>query len=450
MATARKARTVYENFVSDYTPFEKQLEVHKSRKRYRYIHCGARAGKDRCSINEFIKKFVEMLGETEKENPERSKLIPRVHGWIIAPTIPLAAQSWRELKAFMPKDWVEHVDENEKCMYTADGGIIEVKSTSNPESLVAVGLDIVLWTEAAKSKPYDKALEAWNNIYMRLQSPGRGPKGKGGLVLVNSTPDVEGKWFQELYILALSDKKNWDVFHWRTSDNPYIRPEEEENARKMMTADQFEVQWNGNFPKGSGEIFANLAEICILDPEPPVSTKRYIAAWDPASPNGEDDSLFGIRDMDGKQVLVEKVKDKARRFWKHQHERIAELCKQYGNCPLIVLKTGLGEQSIEALMALGVNVIPVQETPALKVEMVMHFAFLCEKMAIRLINDPFQIDQLKIYGSKTLPSGAISYGAPRHKHDDSCSMLMALYKSFNEPTSTLPFIGTLLGVKRKG
>jgi predicted Fe-Mo cluster-binding NifX family protein len=391
-----------------------------------------------------------MLGETLDENPERGKLIPRVHGWILAPTIPLASQAWRELNTFMPKDWIVHVDENEKCMYTEDGGIIEVRSTSNPENLVSVGLDIVLWTEAARSKPDEKAREAWGNIFMRLQSPGRGPKGKGGLILVNSTPTLDGRFFQDLYLMALEDKKNWDVFHWETSDNPHIRKEEEENARRMMTADQFEMEWRGNFPKGGGEIFSNLKEICVLEPEPPNPNKRYFAAWDPASGNGEDDSILGIRDQDGKQVWIEKVKNSTRKMWKHQHERIAELCRQYNNAPLVVLKTGIGDQSVEQLMLLGVTVIPVHETPALKIEMVMHFSLLCEKEAIRLINDPFQIEQLRIYASKILSSGAMTYGAPRHKHDDYVSMLIALYKSFLEPTSTLPFFGKILGVKRRG
>lgn len=447
---ARDARVQIETYWTDYVPFDKQQEVHKSRKRYKLIHSGGRGGKDRCSINDFIFHYVDMLGETEKENPERARLIPRVHGWILAPTFPLASQAWRELNTFMPKDWVEHVDENEKCMYTVDGGIIEVRSTSNPENLVSVGLDIVLWTEAARSKPDDKAREAWGNIFMRLQSPGRGPKGKGGLILVNSTPTLDGRFFQDLYLMALEDKKNWDVFHWRTSDNPYIRPEEEENARRMMTAEQFEMEWNGNFPKGSGEIFPNLKEICVLEPEEPREGKRYYAAWDPASPYGEDDSVLGIRDHEGKQVWLEKVKTSGRRLWKQQHERIAELCKWYNNAPLTVLKTAIGEQSVEQLMSLGVNVIPVHETAALKVEMVMHFALLCEKMAIHLINDPFQIEQLRIYTSRILSSGAMTYGAPKHKHDDYVSMLIALYRNFMEPSTTLPFFGKILGVKRRG
>jgi hypothetical protein len=413
-------------------------------------NCGARAGKDRCSINEYIKQFIDMLSETPEENPERDNLIPRVHGWIIAPTIPLAAQTWRELNTFMPKEWVVHVDENEKCMYTEDGGIIEVKSTSNPESLVAVGLDIVLWTEAARSKPYEKALEAWGNLFMRLQSPGRGPKGKGGLVLINSTPHLEGRFFQELYTIALADKQNWDVFHWKTSDNPYIRKEEEEFARKMMTADQFDMEWNGNFPKGGGETFPNLDKICVLEPEEPREGKRYYAAWDPATPFGEDDSIIGVRDQDGKLVWVEKVKDGKRRLWTDQHARVNAICRAYNNAPLVVLKTGVGEQSVEQLVALGLNVTPLHETPALKVDMVMHFSLLCEKEAIRLINDPFMVEQLRIYAPKMLPSGTITYSAPKHKHDDYVSMLLALYKNFQEPTSTIPFFGKILGVKRRG
>lgn len=440
---ARHSRTQTETYYTTYTPFDKQQEVHNSRRPYKILVCGSRGGKDRCCVNEFIKKFIDMLGEDH-----RDELIPRVHGWILAPTYGLANQVWRELQSFMPSGWVEKIDENEKSMFTVDGGIIEVKSTSTPENLVSVGLDIVLWTEAARSKPDDKMREAWSNIFTRLQSPGRGPGGKGGHILINSTPTADLGFYHELYLMALEDKKHWSVHHWRTIDNPYITKEQEEQARRMLTQAQFEMEWLAQFPKEGGEMFANLDEICTLEPEEPYPDKRYYAAWDPASPQGEDDSLVGVRDHLGRQVKILKV---SRKLWKHQTEMVADLCKRYNNAPLVILKTAIGEQLPEKMAELGVRVDAIHETNELKGEMVMHFALLCEHKSILLLDEPFQEEQLRQYRSRILPqSGKISYGAPKHKHDDYVSMLLALYKNFLEPSSTIPFIGRLLGAKRRG
>lgn len=263
---------------------------------------------------------------------------------------------------------------------------------------------------------------------------------------MNSTPHGLG-YFHELYLMALEDKKHWDVFEWTTMDNPYIRPEDEEKARRMMTKAQFEQEWLAQFPKEGGEIFPNLEKICVLQPEDPVAGKRYFAAWDPSAPRGEDDSLLGIRDEHGRQVHIEIL---SRKLWKNQHEKIAEVCKRYNNAHLAVLSTGLGNQSPEELIRLGLTVIPIVESPSVKTDMVLHLSLLCEKEAVWLLDNPFQREQLRIYRSKMLPSGGMSYGAPRHKHDDYVSMLMALYKNFLEPTSTLPFFGKILGVKRRG
>ena len=201
----------------EYTPHPGQQLVHESTARFKVVAAGARWGKDRCMVMEFITQFANMLSEDRG-----TEMVPYVHGWIIAPTYMLARQNWRELKAFFPRQWVTNLWEGDKMIETVNGGMIEVRSADDPESLVGVGLDIVLITEAGRIKHFD---EVWTNIEMRLASPGRGPNGQGGLGLVNGTPRGLGfyydmwRWGQKDTPYYDSAWESWQFSSW---ENPYL------------------------------------------------------------------------------------------------------------------------------------------------------------------------------------------------------------------------------------
>lgn len=200
-----------------YEPHEKQKLIHASKARFKVLACGARFGKDRCSVMEFIQKFAEML--SEDRGPE---LVPRVHAWIIAPVYKMSRQVWMELKAYFPREWIIQKWESDQMIETAGGGLIEVRSADDPDMLVGVGLDMVWITEAARIPRLD---EVWTNLETRLMSPGRGPGGKGGIAIINSTPKGSGffktmfRWGQKgdpLY------DENWESWQFSSWANPYL------------------------------------------------------------------------------------------------------------------------------------------------------------------------------------------------------------------------------------
>ena len=451
MKKARQARAGNDTRIIPYVPHagrdgkSGQVLVHASKKPYKLLACGVRWGKDRCGIaGELIPKFVSMLNEPHRDEMH---LVPRVHAWIIAPTIALANQDWREFLHYFPSDWIVNTDKNEKIIETINGGIIEIKSTTNPDNLVSVGLDFVFWTEVAKSKPDDAMKEAWANLYSRIRSPGRGPGGKGGHILLASTPKGLN-FYYELYMLAKSDPKNWDVFQFPTMNNPYIPEGADEEARRYLTDKMYRQEWLGEFIESGGEVFSNIHEICVLDgEEEPVSGRRYFAAWDPASPRGDDFSAFTIRDDLGRQVVLRAWTGVQ---WSEQKAYAYALCKKYHNAPLKILKTGVGETIPADMAAMGLNVEAIHETNELNATWVTHFAVLCEQKEIRLINDDFLKDEALSFEAKVLPSGQIRYAAPKHKHDDRIKATIACYSDFNQPSSTIPFIGTIYGAKRQG
>ncbi len=419
-----------------YTPHPGQELIHASNARYKVIVGGARWGKDRCSINEFIKKFAEMLSEDRPDS-----LVPKTHGWLVAPTFPMARQLWRELKYFFPREWITHIYEQDKIIETINGGVIEVKSADDPQQLVTVGLDIVVITEAARIRDLE---EVWGNIYSRLQSPNRGPNGSGGLAIINSSPRGRN-YFYELYLMGQDREKNpdWESWQFPTWLNPHIKPEEVEKAKKSLPERIFRQEWAAEFLNDGGEVFINVDAVCKgiqQDPEPGVV---YTAAWDPAKE--QDYSAFGIRDDKGQMVHVERWTGMP---WVSQLDRVEYLCKKYNFAKLIMDRTGLGETLPEAVKQRGVEVEGVYISNALKEQMVSHLSLLMEQKAIVLLDDKWLKEELKAFTYKTTKTGKISYSAPKSMHDDLVTICMLLYKDFQDLTLTLsPYMGLLLGGK---
>ena len=229
-----------------YAPHEGQKQIHDSTKRLIFVHAGSRFGKDRWGVNEVIHRVTEMLDE-----PRPDHLIPRVHAWIVAPTIGLCKQLWRELLFFMPMEKVKRIDEHEMTMWTVKGGVLEVKSAT--KNLFSTGLDIVYWSEPAYMNQ-NTVEDTYSQIFSRLYSPFRGPSGEGGICLVAGTPRpprvengvVKKDFFQKLYE-GIKDNPEWGVFHFKTLDNPYVPREYANKAWAELSKDIYDTQWRGEF-----------------------------------------------------------------------------------------------------------------------------------------------------------------------------------------------------------
>lgn len=230
-----------------YAPHEGQQKIHESTKRLIFVHAGQRFGKDRWGVNETIHQFTEMLNENRPDH-----LIPRVHAWIIAPTIGLCKQLWRELLFFMPRDLIKRVNEHEMTMETVKGGVVEVKSAT--KNLFSTGLDIVYWSELSRMN--ENTIEpVFEDALSRLNSPGRGRGGQGGTCLVAGTPvpptvEADGsvrKGFFQRFYESIQHCPYWDIFHFKSTDNPMITEEQYRLAGRLMPEEQWRCGWLGEF-----------------------------------------------------------------------------------------------------------------------------------------------------------------------------------------------------------
>jgi hypothetical protein len=431
---------IEQEVILDYEPHPGQLLFHQSKARFRVLNAANRWGKDRASINEFIQKFADMLSENRP-----STLVPRVMGWIVAPTYQLARQNWMELKHFFPEQWVVgRPNEAERQMKTIYDGLIEVKSADDPESLVSVGLDIVLMTEVARAKNLQ---DIWANIFARLSSAGRGLNGEGGLGLFNSTP-VGRNFFHTMYMWGQDPTmKDWESWQFDCYSSPYITARDIEIAKKTLPERLFRQNWLAEFLSDGGEVFANVDELSIGQIEDPQPGRLYKAAWDPAQRG--DTSVFGVRDQYGKQVFKRTFTGMG---WEQQLDIVETHCRRYNYCPIDIDMTGIGDTLPEAARRRGLvaNGIYWAGGGHMKEQMVSNLCVLMEQKAVTLLDDETQKEELKSYEYKINPKTRnVQYSAPQGLQDDHVSMLMMLYSDFNQASVILPYRGFLGGIKKK-
>lgn len=170
--------------------------------------------------------------------------------WIISPTYRQGKMiHWHELKKEVPLDLIEYKNEQELSIQLKNGSRIELKGADNEDSLRGVGLKGVVLDEAADQKPH-----VWEEIVrpMLLDS--------GGWAIFIGTPKGFN-WFYYLYLKGKVGTKTYDAewsSHKFTSyDNPFLKKEEIDKARKGTDEDTFAQEYMGEFKRFRGLIYMN-------------------------------------------------------------------------------------------------------------------------------------------------------------------------------------------------
>jgi len=431
--------------VAYYSPHPKQKLIHESNARFRLLCAGTRFGKDRCMVHEFIRLWSIMMSERERD----ASLVPRIYGWIVAPTYLLAKQNWRELNKYFPKKWIVKAYKSDMEIHTLGDGVIEVRSANDPELLVGVGLDILLLTEAGKVPQLD---QTWINLETRLMSPGRGPGGKGGVGLINGTPAGKN-FYHTMYQWGQKDspqhRKGWESWQFPSFDNPYLGQEDFdyfEDLRAHFPERQYRQEVLAQFIAEGNCAFSDCdnEDNFYYGSEEPQAGETYTIGYDPAKT--VDYAAFVIRNSQGSAVKIG--------LWSgvpypEQVRRIAELSRRYNFARVIMDSRGVGETLPAELVRLGVEVESVKITNELKNNYVNHLQFLIEQKVILYPKDEQLIAQMKDYEYKTTRTGITTYGpSTQSGHDDFVDAMCLAFKDYQMPEATMPFMGLLTGIPK--
>ena len=459
----------YKKVTIPYNPHPAQQKIHASKARFKLISAGNRFGKDLGAIGEGVMKFLEMLNE------ERSiDVNPPVLWWIVAPSMRYARQNWRDLKKLLPQDLVTNISLSDLTIETVNGGIIEVHSADDPEGLVGVGLDIATITEAARIKELDIV---WANLRQRLDSPGRGPNGEGGLAIMNGSPKGITH-FSKLLRMGEKDSSTYspeyETFRFTTWDNPYMAVKRykiigkdwlgnditfEDSIKMSMTDERYRQDYLAEEISSVNAVFPKYERVLVKPP----STKEeetakfwveweqvdpfetYTIGYDPASKSDQRPCV--IRNSKGKVVKIDLM---ARLDWEAQWDKLAMYSAMYNGATVNFGQTGLGETIGSQFTKRGVPNNPINEQGNNKAKLVEDFAIVVEQQWCQIPYSRETENQLKDYISVSRDGRSTQYhNATDSGHDDIVSALYFCFADFQTPIAMLPWMGLISGIVKK-
>ena len=454
--------------VLDYTPHPAQQLFHKSTARFRVLNSGSRFGKDRATTMEAIQYFLACLNEDRGTD-----MIPSVYWWIIAPTERMAKQNWNELKRYFPKDLVVDVSNSGMMLQTVYGGLIEVRSAYDPESLVGVGLDLVTITEAARIADLDIV---WANLEQRLNSPGRGLGGNGGIGIINSSPKGRN-YFYKMWTWGQAEHPeydpDWESWTFTTWDNPAMAVKGEEvkvvrgrplDYKTRLKRRLGEARYNQDilamFLAGQILCFPTFMENCVERLPDDTEEKRqdfaaawrrpepfasYVLAYDPASVNDIPAAMV----IDNATGRMKNAYNMTGLGWNAQYDKLAQISKLYNGAPVAFSQTG--HMTIqEELEKRGLVCLVFNEQGANKENYVNRLEGVCESGDFRVLDDGSEVNTTVIAQfcdySRVQVGKNVVYKNVDEPHDDFISCGYIAFQAITTPDEALPFLGNVAAV----
>ena len=206
-----------------------QQNVADSNARWKILCAGRRFGKTRLGVQLCIQ--TALAGG---------------RAWWVAPTFSIARVGWRALEnaaMSFPKEIEPKISIANMEVHFPNGGFIACKSADNPQRLRGEGLDFIVIDEAAFVKE-----EVWHEVLRPTLTE------RKGSALFISTPLGVGNWFYDLWQKA-EGQEDWERFHYPTTDNPAIDPEEVEGARKEVGSIVFAQEYMAEFIEAGQGLF---------------------------------------------------------------------------------------------------------------------------------------------------------------------------------------------------
>lgn len=463
-----------------YQPFEwqKKAEALLEENKYMILACGARTGKDRFSNMMIIKYMQDFINE--QRHVKHPDLVPSFLIWVVAPTDPMANQNWREVKSFVPREWVVEIRESDRTMQIINGGVLEVKSAYDPESLVGVGVDFCTITEADRIRDLQAV---WANISRRLVSPGRGRekdrKGKKygcGKCIINSSPTKKGyfyemwKWGQK----SLPDdyQPGFVSLNLPATENPIIREElsevyetkygeitQYELLQKQMSPERFARDILGQFVDDNGVVFSQFRQKCVEsvfnkglkedkqkeyveDWETPIINHYYRIGYDPATGSSSDDPAIIVRDMVSNKIVY--VKSLYGKTYDLQWDEIAYISRRYNFAPCYWLRTG--HTAVEGQLAKrGVVEMPLDEQGGNKAKFIQSLERAVQNGDVKVLEcgEKDFLTMIRQMEDYTETNG--KYSNSLQPHDDFVSAMYAAYNDYSDTSTQYNVFSALIG-----
>ncbi len=242
-----------QEFSVDLVPW--QQTVWEDETRFRVVAAGRRTGKSRLAALLLLYKALTCPSRTAKI-------------FYVAPTQGQAKDIMWDLIQELGQGLIASVHINNATVTLVNNVTIALKGADRPQTMRGVSLWFVVLDEYADIKP-----DVWETILLPALSDWDGD------ALFIGTP-MGRNHFYELYKDAeLGNDKDFSAYHFTSYDNPYIKPEVIERAKKSMSSHNFRQEYMASFEAMGSQLFEE--QWVKYAEEEPTNGEWYIAV-DPA------------------------------------------------------------------------------------------------------------------------------------------------------------------------
>jgi phage FluMu gp28-like protein len=234
-----------------------------------------------------------------------------------------------------------------------------------------------------------------------------------GKAIFLSTP--KGKnYFFSLFSKAEPD---WQSFKFTTYDNPYIDPQEIDDARRQLPEVVFEQEYMANPAENAANPFGSqYIRNCIH----PVTTMPVVAFGIDLAKSVDWTVIVGL-DEDGNVAYF----DRFQMDWHNTKQTILRLPK----CPILVDSTGVGDPILEDLQREGVMIQGLKFTSSSKQQLMEGLQAAIHQGKIGYPEGIIS-QELEVFEYQYTATG-VKYSAPSGFHDDAVMALALAWQNFS-------------------
>jgi len=357
-----------------------QRRIAEAPERYRVVMCGRRFGKTALGITTACKAAID--GQPV--------------GWF-APGYKYALEAWREIVQRLGPV-AERVSEQEKRVELITGGVIEVWTLDTQDPARGRKYALVVIDEAGIVRDLT---ETWQAAIRPTLADLR------GRALILGTPKGRRHGFMAMFNRGLNEEEpNWASFRASTLDNPYIPPEEIEEARQELPPEVFSQEFEGiPLDDGANPFGLKKIEEAIGD-----VGEGEVVVWGVDLARAQDFTVAIGMDAWRRVVRLERWQAP----WAVTKERVQSLLK---DTPAIVDATGVGDAIVADLQAAGQPISGFVFTGPSKLRLMQRLIAAFQNKELTIPDEPWFISELESF-EFTYTSSGVKYEAPRGLHDD--------------------------------
>ena len=306
-------------------------------------------------------------------------------------------------------------------MELLNGSKIVYRSAEKPDNLRGYTNDFLLVDEAAfiRQQVWDEVLKPTILV-------------KGRKVLFASTPKNKGGYLHKLYLHGMDpDKPEYVSINGSSYLNPYINPNDLDEAKKTMPEEIFRAEVMGEFTDGGGSVFKNIDLYCTLpqwiNKQP---SDRYYAGIDLGRLT--DYTVLTILDDKGKVVFIYRDNNKP---WETLINEMVKHLRRYNATAMMEINS-IGDPLFDQVQKKYKDVHPFVTTNSSKQQIIEDLIYELNTGDLQLPDENLfrpLYNELNTFSYSYSPSSRkVVYKATDGAHDDTVMSLAIALNSLRE------------------